>query len=475
MKNKNSNLLAIEIGSTRVKVAIFDEIGNKIISDFCNLDSFKVVNRISEYDPCIWLESVSSTVKKVIEFGNIKNIDGICVCSCGPISIFLDEKLEPVRNAIVWLDSRAHEESAFIKSKTGKFIPENFPAPVTLWIKNHETEIFKKIRYVVQPLDYITSFLVGEPSLSYASNEFTAFPDNAWNGAELSKDLLPKKYKCGELVGYVSESASLKFGIQSGIPVFSGTGGADVLEAILGANCLEKDVILNKTGTSEGLEALSVEKPNDIRFFSVPHPFIDKLWHIGAVMSSSGKALEWFKNSFYGKCTIYKEIEFEASAVKAGSEGLIFLPYIDGERFPDFNPEAFGIFYGISSRHTAKHFARAVMEGIGFALKQALEIFNSYGIYPKLMRVSGKPSYNDIWNKIKANILGMPVMSLAEPESELLGIAAIIASSLGIYENVAVASKKMFKEGKTFEPDLNDKDIYDKNFEVYKKLQKLVF
>ena len=115
------------------------------------------------------------------------------------------------------------------------------------------------------------------------------------------------------------------------------------------------------------------------------------------------------------------------------------------------------------------------MEGIGFALKQALEIFNSYGIYPKIMRVSGKPSYNDIWNKIKANILGMPVMTLAEPESELLGIATIIASSLGIYENVALASKKMFKEGKVFEPDLNTKDVYDKNFEIYKKLQKLVF
>ena len=472
---KKSNLLAIEIGSTRVKVAIFDELGNKIISDFCNLTSFTVLDRISEYDPTIWLEAVSSTVKKAIEFGNIKNIDGICVCSCGPISIFLNEKLEPVRNAIVWLDSRAYEESKFIKNKTGKFIPEDFPAPVTLWIKNHELDIFKKIKYVMQPLDYVTSFLVGEPSLSYASEEFTAFSNYSWTGAELSEDLLPKKYKCGELVGHVSESASLKFGIKSGIPVFAGTGGADVLEAILGANCLEKDIILNKTGTSEGLEALAEVKPNDIRFFSVPHPFIDKLWHVGAVMSSSGKALEWFKNSFYGRCTIYKEIELEASIVKPGSEGLIFLPYIDGERFPDFDPEACGIFYGISSRHTAKHFARAVMEGLGFALKQALEIFNSYGIYPKIMRVSGKPSYNDIWNKIKANILGMPVMTLAEPESELLGIATIIASSLGIYENVALASKKMFKEGKVFEPDLNTKDVYDKNFEIYKKLQKLVF
>ena len=473
MKN-NISLLAIEIGSTRIKVALFDHLGNKIISDFCNLDSFKVLDRISEYDPNIWLEAVSSTVKKVIEFGNIKNIDGICVCSCGPISIFLDEKLEPVRNAIVWLDSRAYEESIFIKNKTEKFIPADFPAPVTLWVKNHEPEIFKKIRYVMQPLDYITSFLVGMPSLSYASDEFTAFPDYAWNGAELSEDLLPKKYRCGELVGHVSESASLKLGIKSGIPVFAGTGGADVLEAILGANCLEKDIILNKTGTSEGLESLSDVKVNDSRFFSVPHPFIDKLWHVGAVMSSSGKALEWFKNSFYGRCTIYKEIELEASAVKAGSEGLVFLPYIDGERFPDFNPEACGIFYGISSRHTAKHFARAVMEGIGFALKQALEIFNSYGINPKLMRVSGKPSYNDIWNKIKANILGIPVMTLAEPESELLGIATVIASSIGIYENIVVASQKMFKEGKIFEPDLECRDIYDKNFEVYKKMQKLV-
>ena len=473
MKN-NISLLAIEIGSTRVKVAVFDHLGNKIISDFCNLTSFKVLDRISEYDPTIWLESVSSTVKKVIEFGNIKNIDGICVCSCGPISIFLNEKLEPVRNAIVWLDSRAYEESKFIKNKTGKFIPEDFPAPVTLWIKNHELDIFKKIKYVMQPLDYVTSFLVGEPSLSYASEEFTAFSNYSWTGAELSEDLLPKKYKCGELVGYVSESASLKFGIKSGIPVFAGTGGADVLEAILGANCLEKDIILNKTGTSEGLEALSDVKPNDSRFFSVPHPFVDDLWHVGAVMSSSGKALEWFKNSFYGKCTIYKEIELEASFVKEGSDGLVFLPYIDGERFPDFNPEACGIFYGISSRHTAKHFARAVMEGIGFALKQALEFFNSYGIYPKLVRVSGKPSYNDIWNKIKADILGIPVMSLAEPESELLGIATIIASSLGIYENVAIASKKMFKEGKTFEPNLNIKDVYDKNFEIYKKLQKSI-
>lgn len=458
--------LVAEIGSSRIRAAIFDACGNK--KSLASVTTrFEFNKAYAEFDCDLWFSELIKVMKGALERAQATSVDGICVSSCGPASVFLDKNLNPVRKGILWMDSRAVAESAFLSDKIARYIPPAFPVSLALWLKYHEQRSYEQIAYICQPLDYFSFMLTGRICRSCVSDSFTAFPESAWKAASLPDSILPEKIFFGELIGNLKDRFASLLSLPAGIPVYAGSGGADVIETLLGTSCFDCDILCDKTGTSEGLEAVSIKKVEDKGVFSVLHPFLKGKWHAGAVIASSGKAFEWFLRSFYGENSSFDLMTNEAAGVPAGSGDLVFLPYLAGERGPIGDPDAKGVFFGLRLSHSRRDLARAVMEGIGFALRQIVDVFRKHGISPKIIRVGGSPSRNSVWNSIKADILNIPFQPVCEPETELLGLSLITAVASGLYGNFIEASKKIVKFKDIVCPNDAHRDVYDRIYSKY--------
>ncbi|MCQ2735624.1 MAG: hypothetical protein MJ234_00210 [bacterium] len=461
--------LASQIGSSRVKSAVFDADGHMLSSCYERI-SFEYAGIRAEADPELWSAALLKTMRDAVIKSGSKDIGAICVCSLGPAEIFLDSSLKPLRKSIIWLDSRAVREAAFLSRASGVHAPPSFTAPVSMWLRDNEPEIFKKTAYVMQPLDYAALILTGIPSFSMLAETFTPFSKKQWDAASLSEELIPSKIRTGERIGGLSAGAATLIGIPSGIPVYAGTGGADVAETILGTGCLEPHIAGDKTGTSEGIEIISNERIPDSRFFVAPHPFLNGSWHAGAAMSSGGGTLDWFRRAFYGDSFRFESMISDASLSAPGCGGLVFLPYIAGERCPVADPDARGVFFGVSRMHERHDMLRAVMEGVAYQIREVLDIFASHGVRPSVIRASGLPSSIGVWNRIKADITGLPVQPALCLEPDLLGIVSIAAKGAGLFASFKEASGHMSKFGPAVEPSDEHRAEYDRNYRVYREL-----
>lgn len=460
--------VAAEMGSSRVKAAVF---GGGVKESSCSRTvGIHVDGVFSEFDPDLQVSALFDSMVEALGKSGRKSVDAVCVSSFGPVSVFLDSSLKPARMAVSCLDSRAGEEAGCIFRESGRFVPPSFIAPVTLWVKRHEPSVFSGVAWVVQLLDYAASVLVGSPSRAVLSDDFTPFPEFAWKAAGLDGSLLPPAVRTGDPLGGLCRKAASRLGLREGTPVYAGTGGADVAENLLGSACLSEGVACDKTGTTEGIEIVSSSRIEDPRFFTARHPFLPGKWHSGAVMSSGGRVFEWFLRSFYGPSASFEDMTREAESAPPGSGGLVFLPYLAGERCPVFDPSARGVFFGLSEKHGRPHMARAVMEGVVYAMSGIMDMFAGHGVRPSLVRGSGLPSGNRLLNRIKADVLGLPYQPALDPEPELVGVAAIAMTAAGLFGSFAEASESMVSFADTVEPSENGREEYEKGLSVYRRL-----
>ena len=369
--------------------------------------------------------------------------------------------------ARLWLDRRAMQAAEQVSALMGGFVDAGFFLPKALDIKNNEAQLYEKTEFFLGCPEFLAFALSGEARTVFPSDGFERWfwNDSVLRQLNLDKNKFPPFIRPGEVFGGLASHIADQFGFKPGIPIIS--GGPDFFAAILGAGVVQPGQVCDRAGTSEGVNACTKNLIIDDRLMSYSHP-VQPFWNLSGIISTTGKAIEW-------GCAFLNQTPDEffnlAGTAQAGAGGLVFLPYLAGERAPVWNPAARGILKGLTLSSGQRECARAVLEGICFAIRDIVSIMEEAGADISELRVAGSLSSNDRLNQIKADITGKRIFVPQYREAELMGLAIIAACTLGKFGSFGEAARTLVRAEKVFQPDDTNASLYDELFEEYKGMR----
>lgn len=492
-------LLAIDIGTSSGKAILFDaEQGRLLGSAAQEYPVDKPAPDRAEQHPDDWWDAVTAIVPRLLAETGISEERVAAIGLTGQMhgTILVDDAHQPVHPAIIWADQRAVDEVKTLidwfgadeyAALTGTLPATGFMVASFLWLARHQPEILEKSRYVLLPKDYVRLKMTGNIGTDISDAAATGMFDVAngrWAEAIISKigidaSIFPRVYASAEVTGTLTASAAEMLGLKAGTPVIAGC--ADQPAQALTNGLINPGSASMTTGTGGQvfvpLIHQSGEKlPTDPRLHVFNHAMPDRWYTLGAILSA-GSALRWLRG-VTGLATTpdaYAILSAEAAQVKAGSDGLIFLPYLVGERTPHMDPQARGAFIGLSAYHGRGHLARAVMEGVTFALKQTLDLSLSLAGDVGTIIVSGGAVESDVWRGIQADIFGVPLRKTTQPEQTCVGAALLAGIGCGIYADYDSAVEKVAVQGHITEPNAANHArymaLYDQFVHLYPHLK----
>jgi len=381
--------------------------------------------------------------------------------------VVLNESGEVLRPAILWNDHRTAAECVEIEERvgldrlialTGNRALTGFTAPKLLWLRNHEPEVYARIRHVLLPKDYVRLRLTGEHAIDVADASGTLlfdvanrrWSDEVLDALELPREWLPAAYESTEIAGAGDQAAgALGVGVDSPGPL---------------------SVVL---GTSGVVLAASHEyRPEpEARLHTFCHA-VPGTWHAMGVMLSAAGSLQWLRNALGG--VPYEGLLREAEAWEPGAEGLLFQPYLQGERTPHADPNARGAFTGLSLRHDRGALTRAVLEGVAYGLRDSLELLRSLGIVAQVGRVSGGGARSELWLRIVASVLGLPLERTIVEEGAAFGAALLGGVKDGVFADAHEAVARTVRVRDRVEPDPNWQAVYEPGYARYRRLHPIL-
>jgi xylulokinase len=418
-----------------------------------------------EADPRQWLLAFEDCCARL---GSLSAVQVLVISGNGPSLIPVRGAL-PAAPARLWLDRRASAAAAEVSAVMGGFVDPGFFLPKALDIKNKEPELYEKTELFLGCPEYLAYSLSGEARTVFPSQGFDRW---YWNQEVLEKlKLDPAKFppfiSPGETVGTLLPAVASRLGFAPNIPVVA--GGPDFFVSILGAGVVRPGQVCDRSGTSEGINLCTEKRIDDARLMSYGHP-VKPFWNLSGIISTTGKAIEW-AHDLLGLHN-YDEFFSLAASAKAGSGGLVFLPYLAGERAPIWDPDARGLLGGLSLSTGRAELARSVLEGIGFAILDVITVMEESGVQVGELRVSGSAAENSILNQIKADISGREVLSPAQKDAELLGLAVIGACALGKYASFAEAASILVRIEGHWQPDSKKVPLYERLFTQYREFSR---
>jgi xylulokinase len=377
-------------------------------------------------------------------------------------------------NARLWLDRRAVKYQGEVSELMGGFVDPGFFLPKILALKNEEGGLYHRTKFFLGCPEYLSYALTGQARTVFPSDGFDRW---FWNDSVLEKlkldaEKFPAFIRPGDPYGSILPSAAEHFGFVKNVPVIS--GGPDFFAAILGAGVIKPGQACDRTGSSEGVNLCTKDRVNDERLMSYGHP-VKPYWNLSGIISTTGKAIEWSRDLL--GLSDFEDFFSLAGKSESGSGGLVFLPYLAGERAPVWDPSTRALWRGISLSSGRSDFANSVLEGICFAIRDVITVMEETGgagARVGQLHVTGGLAGSARLNQLKADITGKEVLEPAQKEAELLGLAVIGACSLGKFASFAEASSTMVNIEKTFEPNLKNAALYDRLFAEYKKSQMLL-
>ncbi len=423
---------------------------------------------VHEADANNWVSALALVAAQLqIPKAGSGEIAAVVVSGNGPTLVPVGSKGEPLDFAMTWMDRRGVAEARMIAEVTGHYVDPTFYLPKALWIYKNKPEVYRRTRHFCTCPEFIDLYLTGKAYTVLPSEQFTPYIWTVGTIEALGMD--PSKFppfiRPGELVGEVRLEAEELLGIPAGTPVFA--GGPDFVMTLLGTATVRPGRACDRAGTSEGINLCSEEPIKDERLLCLPH-IVEGYTNISGIISTSGKALSWFK-SITGRADLDYESLFEdICQVPPGSRSLLFLPYLAGERAPLWDPFARGAFIGLTVNHGRKEMTRAVVEAVGFAVRDVIEVMGENGLEIGELRVTGGQAKSPLWNQIKADITQKKILVPAVQDSELLGDACIGLFALKNYKTLAEASESLVKISRTFTPNPEYRGLYDRLFELYR-------
>jgi xylulokinase len=441
----------------------------------------------SEQNPHDWWEGIVRSICQVLQQAGITGSEISAIGMTGQMHglVLLDEHGEVLRPAILWNDQRTGSQCDEIRTRlgkerlirlTGNDALTGFTAPKVLWVQQNEPEIFAKVRHILLPKDYIRYKLTGEYSVDKAGGSGTILFDleeRTWSGEVLAgldipAELLPPSYEGPEITSNVNVSAAAVTGLTVGTPVVA--GGGDQAAQAVGVGAVQPGIIALTLGTSGVVfattESALVEPEGRLHAFCHAVP---GRWHFMGVMLSAAGSLQWYRDTL-APAVSFDELIDEAQDIQPGSEGLIFLPYLTGERTPHPDPLARAAWIGLTVRHTRAHMTRAVLEGVAFGIKDSFTLIQKAGLGSiDQVRISGGGAKSILWRQIIADVLGVELVTVNTTEGAAYGAALLAGVGAGSFYTVQEACEAVIQiTGRTSPSD--DTQLYQQFYPRYRAL-----
>lgn len=479
-----THFLGVDTSTTATKAVIVDD-GGAVVAVGRSEYGFDTPRPLwSEQSPELWWRATCESVAAALEEASLTGADIGAVGLTGQMHglVLLDGDDRVLRPAILWNDQRTQAECDEVRQRvgrdrllaiTGNDAVTGFTAPKVLWVRNNEPDVFARAAHVLLPKDYLRLRLTGDHATDKAGASGTLLFDLAardWSddvvaALEIPRQWLPPTFEGIEVTGTISGDAARATGLAAGTPVVA--GGGDQAANAVGVGAVAPGVVAISVGTS-GVVFAAADHPAieaEGRLHAFCHA-VPETWHLMGVMLSAAGSLRWFRDTIT-PASSYRELDDAAAGVAAGSDGLVFLPYLTGERTPYPDPLARGAFVGLTVRHAAGHLARAVMEGVAFGLRDSMELMPS-SVDLGEVRVSGGGAASSTWLGIIASALGRPVRPVASPESAGHGAALLAATGTGAFPSVEAACVAAVEVGAAVDP--TDGARYEEAYAVYRGL-----
>ena len=490
--------LGIDAGTSGIKAVVMDGKGALHGIGYRECDIVTPAPGWVEQDPLIWWDACDDAVRQAVSrSGKAKDI--ACIGFSGQMQgcTAFDKEMRPLRNSLIWLDQRAVKEVQEIGSLideneaigiTGNDCLNSFWAPKLLWLRNHEPEIFERIHKVLFAKDYLRFRMTGEVSteVSDASLSFLMdVPNRRWSqrmfeALDIPIEIVPENLvESPDITGTLRKTIAEGWGLNPGIPVVA--GGGDQPAGGVGTGIVKSGVVGTSIGTS-GVVFGCVDRPlfdtKKRAVYSMAHAVPGKWCFLGLVLSAGG-SFKWLRDTLFadkktemeqqGK-DLYDYMTGLASQAGPGSEGLTFLPYLNGEKTPVNNADARGVFFGLSHRHGLSHICRSVMEGVTFALRDTIEICREIGTEVHEIRASGGGAKSGLWRQMQADIYNANVLSMNIEEGPAAGGAILAAVGAGEFAGVEEACGALLKVADVTAPVTENVKRYQDYYSTYKEL-----
>src|SRR5579871_5131028 len=490
-------LIGIDIGTSGTKTILIDEAGRVLARAIQEYPLYTPRPQWSEQDPADWWAATCGTVQKVFEQSGIapKEVNGVGLSGQMHGSVFLDAGNNVLRRALLWNDQRTQAECDWITATVGRDrvvewisnpVLTGFTAGKIVWLRNNEAQTYAQVRKVLLPKDYIRLRLTGEYATEVSDASGTALFDvrhRRWSDEMLDaigipRDWMPRSFESPEVSGRITEAAAAATGLAPGTPVVG--GGGDQAAGAVGNGIVETGIVSSTVGTSGVVFAFSDAPTVDpgLRLHTFCHAVPGK-WHLMGVMLSAGGSLQWYRDAFCQPEKVvagaldkdpYDLICAEAARAPAGAEGLLFLPYLTGERTPYPDPNARGVFFGITRRSDRSHFARAILEGVAYGLRDSFEIMREMKLPIREVRASGGGARSPLWRSIQTDVSGFPHVTINVDEGPALGVALLAGVGAGVYPSVEAACRSVIRVDAQTETCTVHRAAYDRFYPVYRNL-----
>ena len=490
-------LLGIDVGTSGTKTVLFDEAGKALASATVEYPLLTPNPGWTEQDPDDWWNATVSTIKDVLGQSQVdaSEIKGIGLSGQMHGSVFMDENNKVIRPAILWNDSRTADACDEITQTIGadKLIElasnpalTGFTAPKAVWMKNNEPDNFKRTRTLFLPKDYVRFRLTGEIAMEVSDGSGTLLcnvKDRSWSNEILDalgipREWMPKLYESTDICGTITGEIAALTGLKEGTPVVG--GGADNACGATGTGVVVEGRVLSSLGTSGVILAPSSRPDTDPQ--GRAHTFCHSaanMWYLMGVVLSAGMSLRWYRDVIADSERAqgqkegrdpYDVLTDLANEAPVGSEGLIFLPYLTGERTPLKDPYARGGFIGMTIRHQRSHLIRSVLEGITFAMRDSIEIFRSLGVEIKEIRATGGGAKSPFWKQLQADIYGCEIATIGSDQGPAFGAAIMAGVGSSVYNSIPEACDAIIEVVERTEPNAARAKEYDDYYEVYHSL-----
>lgn len=477
-------LLGIDIGTSGLKAAVFDRSGRVKASASESYPVYYPEAGWAEQNPEDWWKAACRALHRIFESGiDSADIAGVGIDGQSWSAVATDDQGNVLTGTPIWLDTRAKDICRRLNEKigadkifdlAGNALQPSYTTAKIVWYRENLPEIYTHIDKILQSNSFLAYRLTGvyshDRSQGYGVHAFD-MRERCWNddmceALEIPREFLPELYDSHEIIGTVTRKAAEETGLETGTPVAA--GGLDAACGTLGTGVVRAGETQEQGGQAGGMSVCVERYAADPRLITGCH-VVPGTWLVQGGTTGGGGVMKWLSESVFGGEN-FDSLTKEAETVEAGSEGVVFLPYMAGERSPIWDPDAKGVFYGLDFHKSKAHMIRAALEGTAFALRHNLETAEEAGVKAGTLRAMGGAANSLFWTQLKADVTGHEIVVPSSDTATTLGAAILAGIGTGYYGSFGEAAAEIVQIRRTHEPDPSKKPAYDRNYEIYLKL-----